>query len=432
MPPVSEAAAGAFAQLKSSAPEIVGYASERTRAYSVLRAPAGQTIVGDDTAATPEARALAFLTNHGAVVGINDQERQALSEGAVPVAGSELRIVDAKTDEFGFSHVRMDQYYQGLRVFGAQLAVHMNGAGITAVNGDYVPDIAVKTVPVLSKTAASEVALAVARKKAEGAELTVAKVDISIYAHGLLEGTPVVNHLAYSVDVAGAKIAEQIWVDAMTGAVLNQVPLDRSALHRIIYSPQYDPMNPNLFIQREEGQPPSPLPFVNNLYEFAGQTYNFYASAFGRDSYDGAGHTMNSVYLLNQQCPNAYWNGTSTNYCPIFDADDVVSHEWSHAYTEYTHGLIYAYQSGALNESYSDIFGESVDLLNNSDGQGGSNNAKPYPDGQRWLVGEDLGAEVQELLLATCTIQIDSAIRARSPRRTTPAAMMTAGAGPYA
>ncbi len=152
-------------------------------------------------------------------------------------------------------------------------------------------------------------------------------------------------------------------------------------------------------MQRREGDPPQSAPFVNNLYDFAGQTYNLYASAFGRDSYDGLGHHMISVYLVNQQCPNAYWNGTSTNYCPIFDADDVVSHEWSHAYTEYTHGLIYAFQSGALNESYSDIFGETVDLLNGADGSGGNNNTQPYPNGQRWLVGEDLGQQVQELLL---------------------------------
>ncbi len=43
-------------------------------------------------------------------------------------------------------------------------------------------------------------------------------------------------------------------------------------------------------------------------------------------------------------------------------------HEWGHAYTEYTDGLIYAWQPGALNEAASDIFGETVDLLN---GRGG-------------------------------------------------------------
>ena len=46
-------------------------------------------------------------------------------------------------------------------------------------------------------------------------------------------------------------------------------------------------------------------------------------------------------------------------------ADDVVVHEWTHAYTQETSGLIYSYQSGALNESYSDVFGETVDQINN-------------------------------------------------------------------
>ena len=61
-------------------------------------------------------------------------------------------------------------------------------------------------------------------------------------------------------------------------------------------------------------------------------------------------------------CPNANWNGVTTNYCDGVTSDDVVAHEWGHAYTEYTSGLIYQWQSGALNEAYSDIWGETVDL----------------------------------------------------------------------
>ena len=45
----------------------------------------------------------------------------------------------------------------------------------------------------------------------------------------------------------------------------------------------------------------------------------------------------------------------------------MTGHEWGHAYTEYTDGLIYAWQSGALNEAASDVFGEVVDRLNSSD-----------------------------------------------------------------
>ncbi|QCC77469.1 M4 family metallopeptidase [Nocardioides daphniae] len=63
-------------------------------------------------------------------------------------------------------------------------------------------------------------------------------------------------------------------------------------------------------------------------------------------------------------CPNANWNGVTTNYCDGVSSDDVVAHEWGHAYTEYTSGLIYQWQSGALNESFSDIWGETVDMVN--------------------------------------------------------------------
>ena len=372
--------------------------SRQTGNYNFVRISGGDILAAADRSSTPQARTLEFLAGHGGLVGMNDAERAATAAGNAPTAGSDLQLVRTATDSLGMTHVRFNQFYQGLPVFGAQVVVHMNNQGITGVNGDYVAQVSTGTIPLVAESAA-EAALAALQEEAAGDQLKVANLEIIIYPAGLLEGRPVISRLAYSVEVAGEKTAEQVWIDAQTGFVLLRVPLHQTALNRTIYSPQYLPDNPDLFVQRREGDPPHATPFVNNLYDFAGQTYNLYSSAFGRDSYDGLGHHMISVYLVNQQCPNAYWNGTSTNYCPIFDADDVVSHEWSHAYTEYTHGLIYAFQSGALNESYSDIFGETVDLLNGADGSGGNNNTQPYPNGQRWLVGEDLGQEVQELLL---------------------------------
>ena len=77
-----------------------------------------------------------------------------------------------------------------------------------------------------------------------------------------------------------------------------------------------------------------------------------FRNTFGRDSYDGAGATMKTVNNDPRiNCPNANWNGVTTNYCDGVTSDDVVAHEWGHAYTEYTHGLIYQWQSGALNEA---------------------------------------------------------------------------------
>lgn len=380
--------------------DITTRASRQTGAFSFVRNASGGIIATAKGSDSPKARALSFLAKSGALIGMKDAERDALSRGVAPLDGSDLQIRREEKDQIGYNHVRFEQFYQGLKVFATEVTVHMTKEGITSVNGAFVPNISLSTVPAIKGEEAAEAALVTLRKASsdfEGARPT--KTELAIYPVGLLEGRPVVSRLAYMVEVTGQEKAEQVWIDAQTRDVLMRIPMNKTVLNRTIYSPQYLPDNPDLFVQRREGDPPHPTPFVNNLYDFAGQTYNFYSSAFGRDSYDGLGKHMISVYLVNQQCPNAYWNGQSTNYCPAFDADDVVSHEWSHAYTEYTHGLIYAFQSGALNESYSDIFGESVDLINNSDGIGGSNNAQPYPDGQRWLLGEDLGQEVQELLL---------------------------------
>ncbi len=71
---------------------------------------------------------------------------------------------------------------------------------------------------------------------------------------------------------------------------------------------------------------------------------------------------MDQAYERNYGCPNASWNGNFISFCPGFTTHDVTAHEWGHAYTEYTHDLIYRWQSGALNEAYSDIWGEAFDL----------------------------------------------------------------------
>ena len=390
---VAASAKQALTPLQSAAKgEVLTQVSRQTGSYSFVRAGGGGVLVTDDVSATPQARALAFLANHGDLVGMNGVERAALGVGGAPAAGSDLRLAKTERDAIGMTHVKLDQFYRGLPVFGAQLVVHMNGKGITAVNGKYVPEISLSNIPALTDKAAGERVLTALRKHG-GADLKVKKAELSVYPAGLLEGTPVRSVLAYGVEVQSRQLHEQVWIDAQNGAILNRIPLRETALDRRVYSPQYDPDNPDMFVVHREGDPLPPPSIATptvNLYHFTGQVYNFFSSAFGRDSYDAHGITMRTVYLVNDQCPNAYWDGQATNYCPEVDADDVVAHEWGHAYTQFTHDLIYSYQSGALNESYSDIWGETVDLNNAFDGEGGSNNDDPRPDGQRWQIGEDV------------------------------------------
>src|SRR5690606_38731974 len=119
-----------------------------------------------------------------------------------------------------------------------------------------------------------------------------------------------------------------------------------------------------------------------SMVRSTGEAYWFFDNAFGQDSFDGEGAPM--LTINNDpaiQCPNANWNGVTTNYCDGVTSDDVVAHEWGHAYSEYTHGLIYQWQAGALNESYSDIWGETIDLINNREDEGEGNLAVKRPVG---------------------------------------------------
>ena len=91
---------------------------------------------------------------------------------------------------------------------------------------------------------------------------------------------------------------------------------------------------------------------------------------------------------------NAFWDGVDFHFGDGdgFEADslavlDVAGHEFAHAVTEYSASLVYAYEPGALNESFSDIFGACVEFYSQADGRA----AYPTnpPGTADWLCGED-------------------------------------------
>ncbi|MCL5960381.1 MAG: M4 family metallopeptidase, partial [Chloroflexi bacterium] len=98
---------------------------------------------------------------------------------------------------------------------------------------------------------------------------------------------------------------------------------------------------------------------------------DYYKNTFGRDSYDGGGATLVSSVHYYVDYDNAFWDpdfqqmvygdGDGVIFSPLGNALDVVAHELTHAITERTANLAYHNQSGALNESYSDVFACMVD-----------------------------------------------------------------------
>ncbi len=283
------------------------------------------------------------------------------------------------------------QQYRGVEVFGSRLKANIDQDGdLTSVAGFAVPDLDLSVDPRFSAAQAAERAVGFVRSTPAAAEkgtpatgqseLSAGDTELIVYRTGALNGTVGENVLAYLVEVNGPHVRDMVVMDADTRKPLNRWSTVNDALERELY--ETSPADEDLVWSEGDAFPGTLNADQQNLVSSAGEAYWFYANTFGRDSYDGLGAVMKTVNNdPTIDCPNANWNGTTTNYCDGVTSDDVVSHEWGHAYTEYTSGLIYQYQSGALNESYSDVWGETLDLVNGREDEGETFDAK-RPDGE--------------------------------------------------
>jgi Zn-dependent metalloprotease len=139
---------------------------------------------------------------------------------------------------------------------------------------------------------------------------------------------------------------------------------------------------------RAEGQDPVQDASVNRAYAGLGATFELYLKAYQRNSIDGRGLPLNASVHYQTGYDNAFWNGDQMVFGDgdgqIFgdftSCIDVIGHELTHGVTQYTANLEYEGQSGALNESVSDVFGSLIKQysLNQS------------ADRADWLIGEGL------------------------------------------
>ena len=139
---------------------------------------------------------------------------------------------------------------------------------------------------------------------------------------------------------------------------------------------------------RAEGQPAGGDPAVNEAYDGLGATQTLYWTQFGRDSIDGNGLPMDATVHYGKQYDNAFWDGERMVFGDgdgqIFNrftiSPSVIGHELTHGVTQFTANLEYRGQSGALNESISDVFGALVE----------QHAHKQSTAEASWLIGEGL------------------------------------------
>ncbi|MEV4988501.1 M4 family metallopeptidase [Pseudarthrobacter sp. LMD1-1-1.1] len=139
---------------------------------------------------------------------------------------------------------------------------------------------------------------------------------------------------------------------------------------------------------REEGGPATGDAATDEAYDGLGNTHRLYADAFGRDSVDGRGLKLDATVHFGKLYDNAFWNGSQMVFGDgdgdVFErftkSVSVIGHELAHGVTQYSAGLVYRNQAGALNESMSDVFGALVEqyVKNQTTAQAS------------WLIGEGL------------------------------------------
>ncbi|MDC4202819.1 MAG: M4 family metallopeptidase [Candidatus Manganitrophus sp.] len=162
---------------------------------------------------------------------------------------------------------------------------------------------------------------------------------------------------------------------------------------RSVYDAQHEDELPGKLV-RNEGDLPTGDPAVDEAYDGAGATYDLYMEIFERNSIDDRGMRLISTVHFLKSYDNAFWNGQQMVYgdgdedMPEQDrlwsrftsSIDVIGHELTHGVTQFEANLAYRFQSGALNESMSDVFGSLVK-------QRTQNQTADRAD---WLIGEGL------------------------------------------
>lgn len=138
-------------------------------------------------------------------------------------------------------------------------------------------------------------------------------------------------------------------------------------LQRTIFDARNIENLPGTLVRVEGGRQLGGKP-VSEAYDYSGHTYKYYEDVHQRNSIDGRGMKLDSSVHFGEDYNNAFWNGTQMVYGDgdgeIFDRFtkclDVIGHELTHGVTQYEAALEYQGQAGALNESFSDLFGSLV------------------------------------------------------------------------
>ncbi len=323
--------------------------------------------------------------------------------------------VESNTDHIGMRHRLLQQYFKDIPLEGMVYRVHEKDGFVRSVNGKAVRNIKLNTQTILSDEQAFHLAAKYLQTKdttvRQGKKLIVSK-DFTFMPESF--------SLAFQFDIDVSLIEQwRISIDARTGDVINKVNLVNTCFKENAPPPsygkgkgmtnyygsqsiqveKYEDGSSHLVGQTEHGGTIGTYNFGYNsimawifnfysVYDFtssdsafnepyqktavsvqwaAEQAYEYYFKNHNRNSFDNNGSPVTSYTNVDQGWNNAAWSrnvllfGDGINNKPLVELD-VVSHELTHGVIQYEANLQYYAESGALNESFSDIMGKAVEF----------------------------------------------------------------------
>lgn len=352
-----------------------------------------------------------------------------------------LRIDDASVEFFptkiekdalGMTHIRMQQYFQGVEVYVGEVILHADKAGkINMLNGRYFPTPTLdNVVPIISMQGGID--FAVAAVKTETVYKELSDKEKALLGSNQAEAKLVVFHkdndihkevLTWHVTVRPNFIERwEYFVDAHTGEIHSRLnhtcsldgpatasAVDLQGITRTInvyeVSGTYymidgaqtmfnanlsslpdDPRGAIWTIDANNTSPQGNLnvshvasannswnnPTAVSAHYNGEQSYLYFKNTHSRNSINGNGGRVVSIINVSDQngssMDNAFWNGAAIFYGnggnafqPLAKSLDVAGHEMSHGVVSNSANLVYQGESGALNESFADIFGVMID-----------------------------------------------------------------------
>jgi bacillolysin len=311
------------------------------------------------------------------------------------IAQGNLRLLRVQDDpQSGMKHNRFQQYHAGLEVVGGEIIQHAKNGVLQEIDGEYYMIPALDLRPGLSGEQAADFF----RRGLDQAGLAQAgKSELVIY--------PVSDddcRLAFRVNLVQEGVTDVVGIiDARSGEVLlrySNIQNDsltigtgigchgeslklstnfKDGKYWLMDEAKNRPINQYTFFKVanqvltdsdnswDQDRP------SNNVHAYMGLTYHYYYQVHGRKGVDDNNLPIKAIVHYPGGTDNAFWS-SSTRMMYFLDpgrgnyqtaaALDVIAHEFSHGVTQFTSNLIYANESGALNEAFSDIMGTAVEF----------------------------------------------------------------------